>query len=144
VGQIGSAFNEHIVGGDWDGPFFWQPVNFIKNLSKMAWEVLQENEKFNEMMERLPEGLQDPAKLVAGLVKGGAVLLLTGAIIKVIELAIRGIKIAALGVKLGAILINIIRRAFGHVPKTPGGPAGTGGTGIPVGNMNVNARIVNV
>jgi hypothetical protein len=138
--QIGSAFNKDIVKADWGSNLIEFPWHIVKNGIKFISDIVKANKDFDDAVKELPENLQDPAKLVETLTKGGIVLLVTGAVIKVIELGVRGVSAALKGTKIATDLTKSIIEMFT-------GKKGKGGgvlSSLMGKNMAIKANIVNV
>lgn len=138
--QIGEAFNKDIVKADWGSNIIEFPWAIVKNGIKFITDLLKANEEFNAAVANLPKDLQDPAKLVETLVKGGIILMVTGAVVKVIELGVRGVSLALKGTKIATDLTTTIIGMF------TGKKGGKGGAldSLLGKNMTVKANIVNV
>jgi hypothetical protein len=141
--KIGDAFNSDIIKADWGSNLITFPWHIVKNGIKFISDIIKSNKEFDAAIKTLPENLQDPAKLVGNLVKGGIALMVTGAVVKVIELGIRGVSLAMKGGKLATSLTESILKMF------TGGKGGKGGVGGAIEkalgkNMAIKANIVNV
>jgi hypothetical protein len=137
--QIGSAANKNLIKADWGDNLIEFPWHIVKNGISFIKDIFKANKEFDDAVKKLPKDLQDPAKLVATLVKGGIALMVTGAVIKVIELGVRGVSLAMKGTKIATSLTQSILGLF----------TGNKGKGNVLSeilgkNMAIKANIVNV
>lgn len=140
VNQITESFNENIIGAEWGSNIIEFPIHLVKNGIKFINDLASSSEEFKAAVEKLPTDLQDPAKLIETLAKGGIILLVTGAIVKVIELGVRGVSTVLKGAKLGVELAQSIGNWLKGVSANGGNnPASSLNK-----NMNIKANIVNV
>jgi hypothetical protein len=143
--QIGKSFNENILKADWGSSIIEFPWKIIENGIAFVTDLVKANESFNEAVAKLPERLQDPAKLIETLTKGGLVLLVSGAIVKVVELTLRTAATALEGIKLGANFTKAIKKILlGSVDDVTPGKGGSIIEKALGKNATINANIVNV
>jgi hypothetical protein len=139
--QIGEAISDNFIHADWGDSLIEFPWHIVENGIGFITDILKANEDFNELVARLPDRLEDPAKLIEGLAKGGLILLVSGAIVKAIELSLRA---ASTAMKTGKAAINVgefILDSLGLKKSKKGKSALDGLLGK---NSNINANIVNV
>src|SRR5690606_14840415 len=79
--QVGEAFNDNILDKEWGDSLWTLPYYAVKNGAGFVGDVAKGNPELNEQIANLPPELQDEAKLVNNLVKGGVVLVAGGAIV---------------------------------------------------------------
>lgn len=137
--QIGKSFGKNIAHADWGSNLIEFPWHIVKNGISFINDIVKSNEEFNAAVAKLPKDLQDPAKLISTLIKGGIVLLVTGAVVKTIELGIRGVSAALKGAKLATSLTETVIKWLTGNSKTGGSAVGK-----LLGSQNINANIVNV
>lgn len=139
--QISQAFNENFVKSDWGSNIVEFPFHIVKNGIGFINDLLKANEEFQAAVAKLPKDLQDPAKLVETLTKGGIVLLVTGAVVKTIELGVRGVSAAMKGTKIVTSLTEAIIKLFTGGGKNPG----VGGVvGNALKTVTMTAGVVNI
>jgi hypothetical protein len=138
--QIGGAFSKDIVKADWGDSLIEFPWHIVKNGIKFVSDIVKANKDFDDAVKELPENLQDPAKLMEGIIKGGIVLMVTGAVIKTIELGVRGVSLAMKGTKIATSLTESILGLFTGKKDGKGG----GLSKLLGNNMAIKANIVNV
>lgn len=138
--QIGKSINDSLLKADWGDSLITLPYHIIENGVSFITDLAKANEDINAAIEKLPENLQDPARLVEKLVKGGLILLVGGAIVKTLELSFRAasatLKTAKGGINIAGSLVKALR----------GDTDGAKDTLKKLANSNkvINANIVNV
>jgi hypothetical protein len=138
--QIGEAISDNFINADWGDSLIEFPMHIVENGIGFINDLLKSNKMFDELVARLPDRLEDPAKLAEGLAKGGLILLVSGAVIKAIELSLRA---ASTALKTGKAAINVgefILESMG-LKK---GKKGKGLDGLMGKTSTINANIVNV
>jgi TP901 family phage tail tape measure protein len=140
---IMDAFTKDITNGKWGTNIATFPMSIVKNGIKFITDLFKANKEFNDAVKNLPTDLQDPAKLIETVTKGGIALMVSGVIIKTIELGIRGVSGL---LKTGKTAANLSKAILGALMDKEAGPAGVGGTVAKAlgSNMNIKANIVNV
>lgn len=138
--QIGSAINKDLAKANWGNNLITFPMHIVENGIKFVSDIVKANKDFNDAVNKLPKNLQNPAKLVDVLVKGGVALMVTGVVVKTVELGIRGVSLALKGTKLATSLTTTILSML--TGKTTSG--GNAVSKILGSNMAIKANIVNV
>jgi len=147
--DITGAFSD-LTKADWGNSLLTFPAHAVKNITKFILDIANGSKDLDDAISKLPENLQDPAKLITKLVQGGLILLATNSMVKILELTIRGASTALKTYKIGKDITTAIADFIVKLVK--GGTKGDGkGKGLldtvlkdAVKTMNVEAAVVNV